>query len=152
MNTRAKSNYTLLKEVWILQVKKLPSREQIHVGKWARVIIILNFLILFLGSGYKSSNVSFLFSLRNPNNMQPFKCPIINGKNGYAIICTPSYGALFGGSDLHIVNNANTIQGSYSNLGNTYQPPAGYQYNTPQTQSLFAGSYKFTPTEIEVFY
>ncbi|XP_028392844.1 uncharacterized protein LOC114517348 [Dendronephthya gigantea] len=33
------------------------------------------------GSGeYKTSNASFLFSLRNPNNLQPFKCSLINGK------------------------------------------------------------------------
>ena len=134
--------------------KKLPSHEQIHVGKWARAIIIVNFLILYLGSPqHKSSNVSFLFSLRNPNNMQPFKCPIINSKNVHAIYCHPSYGATFGGSyDLHIANNANTNQNSFSNLGYTYQRPAGYQRGTPQTQSLFAGSRNFTPTEIEVFY
>jgi hypothetical protein len=86
--------------------------------------------------------------------MQPFKCPIINGKNGYAIHCHPShYGALFGaGHDLVIYNNANSNQSSNSNLGHTYQPPPGYQYNTQQTQSLFAGSKNFTPTEIEVFY
>ena len=85
--------------------------------------------------------------------MQPFKCPVINGKNGNAILCHPSYGATFGaGYDLYIVDNANTNQNSYSNLGNTYQPPAGYQYNTQQTQSLFADSCHFTPTEIEVFY
>ena len=85
--------------------------------------------------------------------MQPFKCPISNGQNGNAIYCHPSYGAIFGaGNDLLIANNANTIQDSCSNLGRTYQPPAGYQYNTPQTKSLFAGSYQFTPTEIEVFY
>ena len=85
--------------------------------------------------------------------MQPFKCPIINGKNGNAIYCNPSYGAAFGGGhDLYICNNANANQNSYSNLGNTYQPPAGYQQSTQQTQSLFAGNYNFTPTEIEVFY
>ena len=84
--------------------------------------------------------------------MQPFKCPIINGKNGNAIGCNPSYGAIFGGHDLVIYTNANANQRSNSNLGHTYQPPAGYQYNTQQTQSLFAGSYTFTPTEIEVFY
>ena len=85
--------------------------------------------------------------------MQPFKCPIINGKNGNAIYCHPSQGATFGGGhDLYIANNANTNQNSYSNLGFTYQRPAGYQYYTPQTQSLFAGSKHFTPTEIEVFY
>ena len=107
-----------------------------------------------LGSGqYKSSNASFLFSLRNPNNMQPFKCPIINGKNGDAIYSHPSYGATFGlGHDLYIYNNANSYTSSYSNLGNTYQPPPGYQPCTQQTQSLFAGSYNFKPTEVEVFY
>ena len=85
--------------------------------------------------------------------MQPFKCPIINGKNSYAIYCHPSHGATFGGGhDLYIADNANTNQNSRSNLGATYQPPAGYQYGTQQTQSLFAGSYNFTPTEIEVFY
>jgi hypothetical protein len=85
--------------------------------------------------------------------MQPFKCPIINGKNGNAIYCHPSYGAVFGTyGDLHIYNNANSNQSSNSNLGATYQPPPGYQYNTQQTKSLFAGSRNFTPTEIEVFY
>jgi hypothetical protein len=85
--------------------------------------------------------------------MQPFKCPIINGKNGNAIACNSSYGAVFGGGhDLVIYNNANCNQSSSSNLGVTYQPPPGYQFNTQQTQSLFAGSLNFTPTEIEVFY
>ena len=85
--------------------------------------------------------------------MQPFKCPIINGKNSNAIYCSPSYGATFGeGHDLYIYNNANANQHSNSNLGNTYQSPAGYQSGTQQTQSLFAGSYYFTPTEVEVFY
>ena len=83
--------------------------------------------------------------------MQPFKCPIINGKNGKAMYCSPSYGATFGGGhDLYIVNNTN--QSSHGDLGNTYQPPAGYQHGTSETQSLFAGSYYFTPTEIEAFY
>ena len=85
--------------------------------------------------------------------MQPFKCPIINGKNGNAVCCNSSFGATFGGGhDLIIYNNANTNQKSFSNLGYTYQPPAGYQYNTQQTKPLFAGSRNFTPTEIEVFY
>jgi hypothetical protein len=85
--------------------------------------------------------------------MQPFKCPIINGRNGNAIYCLPSYGATFGGGHgLVIFSNANSNQNSYSNLGHTYQPPPGYQYNTQQTQSLFAGSKNFTATEIEVFY
>jgi hypothetical protein len=86
--------------------------------------------------------------------MQPFKCPIINGRNGNAIHCRPSYGATFGGGhDLYICDNANSNQSSHNvYLGHTYQPPPGYQYGTQQTQSLFAGSCNFKPTEIEVFY
>ena len=143
----------LLNEVQMLLAKNCPRANKSRWKMGSSNKLFLIFFFLLLGSGWKSSNVSFLFSLRNPNNMQPFKCPIINGKNGNAIYCDPSYGAIFGGSnDLHIVNNANTDQNSYGNLGYTYQPPAGYQYNTQQTRSLFAGSYNFTPTEIEVFY
>ena len=66
------------------------------------VVLIYSVLFLFqVIITSKSSNASFLFSLRNPSNLAPFKCPIINGKNGYAIWCHPSYGAIFGrGHDL----------------------------------------------------
>ena len=95
----------------------------------------------------------FCSHYETPKNLQPFKCPIINGKNSNAIYCSPWNGPTFSGvADLYIANNANTNQSSHSNLGATYQPPPGYQYNTSQTQSLFAGSHNFTPTEIEVFY
>ena len=93
--------------------------------------------------------------------MEPFKCSIINGKNGNAIYCNPSYGATFGeGNDLAIKDESSNYY-SYgdrnrgncsSNLGATYQPPHGYQYDTEQTQSLFAGRRNFTPTAVEVFY
>jgi hypothetical protein len=52
---------------------------------------------------------------------------------------------------MYISDNANSNHSSYTNLGDTYQPPEGYQYFTPQTKALLAGIYKFTPTEIEVF-
>ena len=94
--------------------------------------------------------------------MQPFKCPIINGKNGNAIYCDGSKGASFGeGKDLDIGNGTYDYDyGSFrwrcsSILGATYQyqPPNRYhQYNTPQTKTLFVGTQGFTPTEVEVFY
>jgi hypothetical protein len=66
----------------------------------------------------------------------------------YAIYCNPNYGPSFGGGyDVHISNNANGNQGSCSGFGYSYQPPPG----TAQANSLLAGSYNFTPTEIEVF-
>ena len=66
--------------------------------------------------------------------------------------CSRMYGVIFGGGhDLYVSSDANTNQDSYSKLGYTYQPPAGYKPGTPQTKSLLAGSEYFTPTEVEVF-
>ena len=73
---------------------------------------------------------------------------MIPGHEQYAVYCEPSYGPTFGGGhDLHIINNANGNQESYSNCSYSYQAPPG----TAQANSLLAGSYNFTPTEIEAF-
>ncbi len=110
------------------------------------------FLPFFSGypGEYKRSEDSFLFSLLNKENIPPFKCQIYNHQKGNAIRCFSGMGATFG-ADLLISFNANKNQNSSSNLGVTYQPPPGYQHGTPQTKALLAGSYNFTPTEIEVF-
>ena len=98
--------------------------------------------------GWTHSNLSFLFSLRNKENLPPFIANLIPGHEHYAVYCNPSYGPSFGGGhDVHISNNANGNQGSYSGFGNYYQAPPG----TAQANSLLAGSYIFTPTEIEAF-
>ena len=84
-----------------------------------------------------------------PKQHATIQSPIIDGQNANAILCHPSYGAIFGKLDLSIYANANTNQSSNcSCLGLTYQAPVGYQYNTPRAQSLFAGSKHFTPTEL----
>ena len=105
-------------------------------------------------ASYKCSNSSFLFSLRNEKNLPAFRCPIIEQKKDKAICCTPSRGPGFGGdygADLLISDNANASQSSLSNLGYTYQSPPGYQPWAAETKALLAGSYRFTPSEIEVF-
>ena len=110
------------------------------------------FFISFSGKDWKQSDVSFLFSLKNKDNVPPFKAPVYKNHQ-YAIYSSPGYGPTFGGShDLHICNDSHANQHSNTNFGHTYQPPAGYVYGTQQTKSLLAGSYKFTPTEIEVFF
>ena len=110
------------------------------------------FFISFSGHGWKQSYVSFLFSLKNKDNVPPFKSPVYKNHQ-HAIHSNPGYGPSFGGGrDLHITNDSHTNQRSFTNFGNTYQPPAGYVYNSPQTKSLLAGSYNFTPTEVEVFF
>ena len=112
----------------------------------------ISFLLSDSFGEYKRSKQCFLFSLRNKDNLKPFKCPIYDRRNEKAIWCDSTCGAIFGaGHDLLISSDANTNQYSYANLGNTYRPPRGYEPDAPRTRTLLAGSYKFTPTEIEVF-
>ena len=97
---------------------------------------------------WKRSNLSFLFSLRNKENLAPFIANVKPGCEQHAVCCIPNYGPTFGGGhDVHISDNANGNQESYSRFGNSYQPPPG----TVEANSLLAGSQNFTPTEIEVF-
>ena len=59
-----------------------------------------------------------------------------------------SYGPTFGGGhDIHIANNANSNTNSYTDFGNSYSVPSGVQDKT----TILAGTYKFTPDEVEVF-
>ena len=103
------------------------------------------------GARYERSDCSFLFSLRNKDNLLPFKCLIKKEQKDSAIDRDLWFGACFGVNDLHIGNNANRNKESFSNLGTTYQPPPGYEPGTPQTRVLLAGSHQLTPSEIEVF-
>ena len=63
--------------------------------------------------------------------------------------CGPTFG---GGHGFHIVSYASSNTNSYSNLGHTYSPPSGHSYTSSFTRSFLAGSYKFQPDEVEVFY
>ena len=122
----------------------------------------LKCFLIFLGRlrrqcVHRRPNTSFLYSLRNEDQVTPFKCPIyddLNDKTWFGLEPCAYFGfnPPFGsGHDLYISDNANSNHDSYSNLGNTYQPPPGYQPCTPQTKALLAGSEKFQPSEIEVF-
>ena len=71
----------------------------------------------------------------------------------YAIYCNSSHGPSFGiGHDLHICNNPQRNQLSYSYFGHTYHLPPGYALNSEQANNLLAGQLKFVTTEVEVFY
>ena len=68
-----------------------------------------------------------------------------------AIYRSSGYGPTFGyGHDIYIANNANSNTFSYTNFGygNYYSVPSGVQDRT----TILAGTYKFTPDEVEVFY
>ena len=111
-------------------------------------------MFVFLGStnAYRSSSSNYIFSLRNKDNLSPFRSAVYRNSN-HAIYTNPGYGPTFGnGHDIYIANNADKDTNSYANLGYTYRPPSGYSYGSSNTRDLLAGSYYFTPTEVEVYY
>ena len=66
-----------------------------------------------------------------------------------AIYRRSSYGPTFGGGhDIHIANNANSNTDSYTYFGHSYSVPSGVQ----DRLTILAGTYKFTPDDVEVFY
>ena len=108
-------------------------------------------MLEFLGAGYKRSRLSFLFSLRNKDNLAPFFANIKKDEQHNAIYCYYSYGPKFGeGSDLFISDNPQVNQSS-SDLGRTYELPPGYVHRSEKARNLLAGQFHFTTTEIEVF-
>lgn len=103
------------------------------------------------GGSYSYSAQSFIFSFKNKDNLDPFKVLVKNLEN--AIYGNNNYGISFGGGhDIHISNNANGNRNSYNNLGHSYVQPPGYTHGSSEIRNLFAGSYKFQPNEVEVFY
>ena len=108
------------------------------------------------GSGNRYDSNAFLFSLVNQPGWAPVKLPRTgkySSSRQYFINDYPSYGPTFGGgSDIYLSNYASSNRNSYGNLGNTYSPPSGYSYGSTFAQTFLAGTYKFTPHEIEMFY
>ena len=103
------------------------------------------------GGSYTDSAHSFVFSFKNKDGLEPFMLHPKRTEN--AIYGNGNYGPTFGGGhDFYIANGAGSNTNSYSNLGHSYVQITGYTYGSSKVQSLLAGSYKFTPHEVEVFY
>ena len=103
------------------------------------------FIFLLGGAVYKPSKTSFLFSIKNKDNLAPFKANIQTPKD--AILAHDAYGALFGvgAKDLCIGPKSIKYGQSHSEFGNSYKLAQGGKY-------FPAGNYQFTPSEIEVFF
>ena len=116
---------------------------------------IFNFSLIDSSGGYQYDSKAFLFSLVNKPGWAPVKLPQ-TGKHSsyrYSMYCGSSYGPIFGGGDdIHISNYASSNSNSYSNLGFTYSPPSGYSYQSTFASTFLAGSFLFTPDEVETFY
>lgn len=97
-----------------------------------------------------TSSTAFLFSLQNPEYLQPVKLEInassIN-RGAIAALSDPLLGPVFGDGDLVISDMASTGIFSYSKLGRTYLLPDGIDPNTAAAHNLLAGSANFIPDE-----
>ena len=99
-----------------------------------------------------SSVNAFLFSLKNKDNLKPFKAAVYRYSQN-AFYHDSGYGPTFGrGYDLYMSNIANLNTGSHTDFCRTYQAPPGYTYGANNTNALLAGTHYFTPSEVEVFY
>ena len=99
---------------------------------------------------------SFIFSLLNKDGLPPFKSFYHQTKT--PIVNDSEHGAIFGsgytdrGRDISISNNANSNRNSFSDFGHAYSLPEGYVAGSNKARRLLAGSFNFTPTEVEVFH
>ena len=107
-------------------------------------------------SGYQYDSKAFLFSLVNRPGWAPVKLSQTGQysyRKSYSIYSYSSYGPTFGGGhDINIKSDASSNSNSYSNLGNEYSPPSGYSHGSTFARTFLAGTYKFTPDEVETFY
>ena len=79
--------------------------------------------------------------------LAPFKSMV---KRGSQAICMGiSYGPTFGGGhDICVANNAAHNAHSYTNFGHSFLAPS----EVKEKVTVLAGTYHFTPNEVEVFY
>ena len=75
-----------------------------------------------------------------------------SGVSQYGVYCGTGYNATWGGGhDIHLSDNCNTVNSSYSNLGHTYVCPSGMINGSEEAKNYLAGSYNFLVNEIEAF-
>ena len=107
-------------------------------------------------SKYQYDSKAFLFSLVNKPGWAPVKLPQTgrySSNRVYSVRFRSSYGPTFGGGhDIYISNSASSNSNSFSQLGHTYSPPSGHSYGSTFAQTFLAGTYTFTPDEVETFY
>ena len=98
------------------------------------------------------SSKAFIYSLTNNNGSghavyNPVKLRVKPDKYHEAVQRFYSNGPIFGVGDIAIGSK----QDALTYCGASYPLPPGYSLSGPNC-TFYAGSYKFTPTDIEVFY
>ena len=108
------------------------------------------------GCQYGYSSKAFIYSLANNNGFghavyNPVKLRVKPDMYNTAVYRCDSWGPRFGWSDIAISNNAASNQDSVTFCGRRYPLPPGYSLSGFDC-TFYAGSFYFTPTDIEVFY
>ena len=108
------------------------------------------------GCQFGSSSKAFIYSLTNNKGSghavyNPVKLPVKSDKYDEAVYRCDLKGPTFGWSDIYISNNAASKQDSVTYCGRRYPLPPGYSLSGFNCK-FYAGSFYFTPTDIEVFY
>lgn len=103
---------------------------------------------LDVSNSYGATSNAFIFSLRNSENLLPFKTVVTITLQ--AIFKRKSSGPTFGGGhDLFVdLNNPKESPLSYSNLGHSYVPTVAQG----KLKTVLAGSAYFVLDEVEVFF
>jgi hypothetical protein len=105
------------------------------------------------GDGYKADNnrKSFVFTLKNPNNIPARKFALMPNNWDKAIDCEQRWASCFGYSDIAVSDKCNLNNESYSRLGDL-RIGGSYSNDTGLNgERVFTGSYHFKVKEIEVF-
>ena len=150
------SNPQRLTSRQILVDYPLPSRGRSVKCQLVKTKIIILFVYYcFLASGnlYVTTSKSFIFSLVDKEKLAPFKCMVKQKRSSSAIFniyrSNVTWGPTFGaGYDIHIADNANQNNNSYTHFGSSYSLPNG----VTNRLTILAGTYRFSPEEVEVFY
>ena len=97
--------------------------------------------------GYRKTDKAFIFSLENKEGLAPFKSVVRH--DSQAIYMEISHGPIFGGGhDIYIADNAGHNAHSFTNFGHSFLAPR----EVKEKLTVLAGTYHFTPDEVEVFY
>ena len=128
---------------------------QVSIRKISQMSLLFHlYFVVGSRSRYWYDSNAFLFSLVNKPGWAPVRLPQTgkySSRRQHSIEDIPSYGPAFGGG--HDMSDfASSNRNSYSNLGYTYSPPSGYTYSGTFARTFLAGTYQFTPGEIETFY
>ena len=96
-------------------------------------------------SVYRETTKAFIFSLRNKEQLGPFKSMVKEPSN--AIYNHMRMGPTFGKADIRMDTRA-VVDSSSSHLGTSYFAPNEVKDNS----TILAGANRFDPDELEVFY